>query len=215
VTEPITVLVADDQRVVREGLTLVLGLIPEVKVLATAADGLQATQLAAQLRPDVVLMDLRMPHCDGVEATRRICADASTTRVLVLTTYVDDQSVLQALRAGARGYLTKDAGRNEIRRALLDVRDDRAALDPAVQRQVMAAAARITRRPDREPPHLLTPREVEVLILISEGLSNADIAARLVIAEATVKTHVAHLLAKLGARDRAHAVASAYRDGLL
>jgi DNA-binding NarL/FixJ family response regulator len=207
----IRVLIADDQRVVRDGLSLVLGLIDEVEVVGTAADGEQAVRRAGELRPDVVLMDLRMPHCDGVEATRRLRAVVPDTKVVVLTTYADDRSVLSALRAGARGYLTKDAGRAEIRQALLDVRDDRAALDPAVQQHVIAAVSGRT----VVPAGGLSPREHEVLRLVADGMTNAEIAERLVISEATVKTHVAHVLVKVGARDRAHAVARAYRDGLL
>jgi DNA-binding NarL/FixJ family response regulator len=138
-TEPIRVLIADDQRVVREGLAMVLGLLPGVEVVGTAADGTEAVALAGELRPDVVLMDLRMPRCDGVEATRLLREREPAVKVVVLTTYSDDQSVLDALRAGARGYLTKDAGGAEIRQALQQVVDDRAAIDPAVQQHLIDA----------------------------------------------------------------------------
>ncbi|MGI5131727.1 response regulator [Pseudonocardia sp. CA-107938] len=208
----IRVLVADDQRVVREGLTMVLGLLPDVEVVGAAPDGEAAIAMAAELRPDVVLMDLRMPRCDGVEATRRLRAEQPDVRVVVLTTYSDDRSVLDALRAGARGYLTKDAGGAEIHQALRHVLDDRAAIDPAVAHHLVDAV--VESRPPQPGPDGLTPREVEVLGLVAKGLSNAEIAHRLVLSEATVKSHLTHLLAKTGARDRAQAVAYAYRQGL-
>jgi DNA-binding NarL/FixJ family response regulator len=217
VTGPIRVLIADDQRVVREGLSMVLDLLPDVTVVGAASDGLEAVDLAERLRPDVVLMDLRMPHCDGVQATRRLRERVPGSRVVVLTTYSDDRSVLDALRAGARGYLTKDAGGAEIRAALRQVLDDAAVIDPAVQHHLVDAIA--AGRPDpravTDSPGALTPREAEVLGLIATGLSNAEIAGRLFISEATVKTHVNHLLTKIDARDRAQAVAYAYQHGLL
>ncbi|MEV4349697.1 response regulator transcription factor [Actinoplanes sp. NPDC049596] len=209
----IRVLIADDQRVVREGLAMVLGLMKDVEVVATAADGAEAVTLALAVRPDVILMDLRMPRCDGVEATRRLQTEAPEVKVVVLTTYSDDRSVLEALRAGARGYLTKDAGGAEIHRALRQVLDDHAVLDPAVQRHLIdAIAGGPTRRP--ELPDGLTPREAEVLSLMAAGLSNAEIASRLVVSEGTVKSHINHTFAKINARDRAQAVAYAYRNGL-
>lgn len=208
-------LVADDQRVVREGLSMVLGLLPGVEVVGAAADGAEAVALAGELAPDVVLMDLRMPRCDGVEATRRLRIEHPDVRVVVLTTYSDDRSVLDALRAGARGYLTKDAGGAEIHRALGQVLEDRAAIDPAVAHHVVAAAVEKPRRAAEAGPDGLTPREVEVLGLVAEGLSNTEIAQRLVLSEATVKSHMTHLLAKIDARDRAQAVAYAYRKGLV
>lgn len=206
------VLIADDQRVVREGLSMVLGLLPGVEVVAAASDGNEAVALAVALRPDVVLMDLRMPHCDGVEATRQIGGRAPGVRVVVLTTYSDDRSVLDALRAGARGYLTKDAGGAEIHAALRQVVDDNAVIDPAVQHHLVDA---IAARPAPRSADGLTPREAEVLTLIADGLSNSEIAGRLVISEGTVKSHVNRLLAKIDARDRAQAVAYAYRHGLV
>jgi DNA-binding NarL/FixJ family response regulator len=209
----IRVLIADDQRVVREGLGMVLGLMKGVEVVGAAADGAEAVALAREVRPDVVLMDLRMPRCDGVEATRRLRAEAPEVRVVVLTTYSDDKSVLEALRAGARGYLTKDAGGEQIREALRQVLDDQAVLDPAVQRHLVdAIAAEPAPRPASRDG--LTPREAEVLSLMAGGLSNGEIAARLVVSEGTVKSHVNHLFAKIGARDRAQAVAYAFRHGL-
>lgn len=217
-THPIRVLIADDQRVVREGLTLVLGLLRDVEVVGAASDGVEAVALATRLRPDIVLMDLRMPRCDGVEAIRLLRERDPGIRVVVLTTYSDDRSVLDALRAGARGYLTKDAGGAEIHEALRQVLDDQAAIDPAVQRHLVDAIATTPGVPAPPAPPAypdgLTPREAEVLSLIAGGLSNGEIAARLVISEGTVKSHVNRLLAKIGARDRAQAVAYAYRHGL-
>jgi DNA-binding NarL/FixJ family response regulator len=212
----VRVLAADDQRVVREGLAMLLGLLPDVEVVGTAADGEEVLALAAELRPDVILMDLRMPRMDGVEATRRLRERDPAVKVVVLTTYADDRSVLDALRAGALGYLTKDAGAAEIQQALHRVAGGQAALDPAVQLHLVEAIA------DGPPsgsapgslPDSLTPREAEVLTLIAAGLSNAEIAERLVVSEATVKSHVNHMLAKIGARDRAQAVGYAYRHGL-
>jgi DNA-binding NarL/FixJ family response regulator len=214
---PVRVLAADDQRVVREGLAMLLGLLPDVEVVGTAADGEEVLTLAAQLKPDVILMDLRMPRMDGVEATRRLRERDPAIKVVVLTTYADDRSVIDALRAGALGYLTKDAGAAEIQQALHRVVCGQAALDPAVQLHLVEAIADVT--PSRPPPATLpdglTPREAEVLTLIAAGLSNAEIAERLVVSEATVKSHVNHMLPKIGARDRAQAVGYAYRHGLV
>ncbi|MGW0226726.1 response regulator [Actinopolymorpha singaporensis] len=221
-SEPIRVLLADDQRVVREGLAMLLGLLPDVEVVGTAADGEQAVELAGQLRPDVVLMDLRMPRCDGIEATRRLRAEPGASQVIALTTYADDRSVLDALRAGARGYLTKDAGAEEIRAALVQVADGHAVIDRAVHHHLVDALGGAAEAepagepgPARARPDGLTPREAEVLALMAEGLSNAEIAGRLVVGEATVKSHVNRLFAKLGVRDRAQAVAYAYRRGVV
>jgi DNA-binding NarL/FixJ family response regulator len=215
---PIRVLIADDQRVVREGLALVLGLLPDVAVVGAACDGQEAVELAASLEADVVLMDLRMPRCDGLEATRLLHERQPRTKVIVLTTYADDRSVIDALRAGARGFLTKDAGGEEIREALERVVSDDAVIDPAVQRHLVDAIAFV---PSGEPrpaaprlPHGITPREAEVLALIAAGLSNAEIAERLVVTEGTVKSHINHLFAKIDARDRAQAVSFAYQNGL-
>jgi len=215
---PVRVLVADDQRVVREGLATLLGMLSGIDVVATAGDGEEAVAMAARLHPDVVLMDLRMPRCDGVEATRLLRERHPAVRVIVLTTYADDRSVVEALRAGARGFLTKDAGAEEIQRAIAAVARGDAAIDPAVQHHVIEAVA-AGRAPDRtaaqpQLPDGLTPREAEVLALIAEGLSNAEIARRLVVSEATVKSHVNHVFGKTGVRDRAQAVTYAYRHGL-
>jgi len=223
----VRVVLADDQRIVREGLGLVLGLLPGVDLVGTAEDGEEAAALAVSLRPDVVLMDLRMPRVDGVEATRRIRAEQPTVEVIVLTTYADDESIFAALRAGARGYLTKDARSEEIGTAIARVAAGQAMLDPVVQARLLdhldavapTAPAETTATPaaigSAEPLEGLTPRETEVLTLIAAGLSNGEIAERLVVSEATVKTHVNRLFAKTGVRDRAQAVAFAFRAGLV
>jgi DNA-binding NarL/FixJ family response regulator len=223
VSEPIRVLIADDQRVVREGLNLVLRLLPDVDVVGAASDGNEAVAMAVELRPDVVLMDLRMPNCDGVEAIRRLRELAPEIRTVVLTTYADDRSVLDAVRAGARGYLTKDAGGEEIHEALQHVLEDHAVIDPAVQHHLLEAIASMSVAQEAgSPPSAqttlpdgLTAREVEVLSLIAAGLSNLEIAQRLTVSEGTVKSHINHLFAKTGARDRAQAVAYAYRQRLV
>jgi DNA-binding NarL/FixJ family response regulator len=207
----IRVLLADDQRVVREGLGTLLGLLEGIELVGTAADGEEAVALARQHDPDVVLMDLRMPRVDGIEAIRRLAAAGERPRAIALTTFADDASVLGALRAGARGYLTKDAGAEEIRQAVQAVARGEAALDPAVQHHVVAALGEPAAP---ELPDELTPREAEVLSLIAEGLTNAEIAERLVVSAATVKSHVNHIFAKIDARDRAQAVVYAYEHGL-
>jgi DNA-binding NarL/FixJ family response regulator len=204
----IRVLVVDDQRLVREGLTALLELVDDLKLVGVAEDGAQAIDLVAEQRPNVVLMDLRMPVMDGVEATRRIRGDHPDVEVVVLTTHADDDSVLAALRAGARGYLTKDAGMAEIARAVAAADAGQALLDPQVQAQVLHG------RTAGDRPAPLTDRETEVLALIADGLSNTEIAARLVVSEATVKTHINRIFAKTAARDRAQAVRWAYQHGL-
>jgi len=204
--------------VVREGLTLVLGLIPDVEVVGAACDGSEAVAMAAALLPDVVLMDLRMPRCDGTLATRLLRERVPETKIVVLTTYADDRSVIDALRAGARGYLTKDAGGAEIRNAIEQVLADHAMIDVAVQHHLVDAIATASPTQARQSharlPGGLTPREAEILSLIASGMSNHEIADRLVVSEGTVKSHINHLLAKIDARDRAQAVAFAYQRGL-
>ncbi|GHG16575.1 response regulator transcription factor [Streptomyces zaomyceticus] len=265
----VRVVVADDQAVVREGIVMLLGLLPGVEVVGAARDGEEAVALAAELAPDVVLMDLRMPRCDGVEATRRIREGHPGTEIVVLTTYADDDSLFPALQAGARGYLTKDASGEEIVRALRDVTDGRAGLSPSVQRRLLEQLLERNERagwsgrsepPGRpgdvegaagamvggprggvespagsghpgghgghgDPGHPgglggpaddgLTERETEVLVLVADGLSNQEIAGRLRISTATVKTHINNLFAKTGVRDRAQAVRYAYQHGLV
>ncbi len=213
------VLVADDQTVVREGLVAILGLLPGIEVVAAAADGDEAVALTGEHHPDVVLMDLRMPRCDGVTATRRIRAAHPGTEVVVLTTFDDDESIVAALSAGARGYLTKDAGSAQLAHAIRAAVDGQAVLSPAVQARLVAAAraagpGTVPGPPAAPLPDGLTPREAEVLRLIAAGLSNAEIAAALFVGEATVKTHINHLFAKAQVRDRAQAVRYAYRRGL-
>jgi DNA-binding NarL/FixJ family response regulator len=218
----VSVLLADDQRLVRESLATMLGLLDGIELVATASDGEEAFALAAQHRPQVVLMDLRMPRVDGIEATRRLRDRQPEAKVIALTTYADDESVLAALRAGARGYLTKDASAEDIRAAIFSVAAGEAALDPAVQHHVVAAVA--SEAPaaaddgrdssDSELPDGLTPREAEVLALIAEGLTNAEIAQRLVVSPTTVKSHINHLFGKAGLRDRAQAVRYAYSHRL-
>ncbi len=213
---PIRVMVVDDQALVREGLMTLLEAAPDIKPVAAAADGEEAVRLCARHRPDVVLMDLRMPRLDGVEATRRIRAAQPDTEVVVLTTHADEASILDALQAGARGYLTKDAGIAEIARAVHAAADHQALLDPVVQSSLLAAASAGARPapPPQILPDDLTPREAEVLSLVARGLSNQEIATTLVVSEATVKTHINHVFAKIGARDRAQAVHYAYTHGL-
>lgn len=209
------ILVADDQTVVREGLVMLLQLSPGVEVIATAADGDEAVRLTQRYRPDVVLMDLRMPRCDGVAATRRILSDVPSTRVIVLTTYADDESVFAALEAGARGYLTKDATASEIQHAIRTVHAGEALLDPSVQRRLLERTLGGASAPVAPAyPDGLTQREAEVLREIAAGRSNREIADRLSIGEATVKTHVNNIFSKAGLRDRAQAVVYAVRHGL-
>jgi DNA-binding NarL/FixJ family response regulator len=213
--QPVTVVVADDQAAVREGLVLLLGTLPGIAVVGQAEDGAAAVETVAAADPQVVLMDLNMPRLDGVEATRRIRADHPQTQVVVLTTYSDDESIIGALQAGALGYLTKDATRAEIGRAVLAAAAGQAVLDPAVQQRLLLAAARAPApQPDQDhDPDELTPRESDVLRLIAEGKSNREIARALYVSEATVKTHVNRIFAKTGSRDRTQAIRYAYTHG--
>ena len=208
------VLVVDDQQIVRDGLATVLDLLPDVDVVGTAGDGGQALELVALRRPDVVLMDLHMPVLDGVAATRRIVAEHPGTAVLILTTFAQDDDALEALRAGARGVLTKDAGRDEISRALHQAAAGHMTLAEPLQARLLAAASPPQAPLRAQLPDGLTPREAEVLGLIAAGFTNREIAARLVVSEATVKTHINHLFAKIDARDRAAASNYAARHGL-
>ncbi len=205
---------ADDQTVVREGLVTLLGTMAGIEVVGSAADGEEAVSLVADLTPEVVLMDLRMPRVDGVEATRRIRTDHPETQVVVLTTYADDESIVGALRAGAIGYITKDAGRDHIGRALEAAASGQAVLDPAVQARLVDVAT-LPGSGGGPLPDGLTEREAEVLRLIAAGRSNAEIGSELFVSEATVKTHVNRIFAKTGSRDRSQAVAYAHRRGLV
>ena len=217
---PIRVLIADDQKVVRDGLALILGLLEGIDVGGSAIDGADAVRQVASTDPDVVLMDLNMPTLDGVEATKAITEAGLRTRVVVLTTYDDDDWVFRALQAGARGFLTKDSSAQEILQAITTVAHGQAQLDPSVQRRLLEALASGATwgvsPPSRDPQAAqdgLTPREVDVLTEIGQGRSNTEIAAHLVLSQATVKTHVNHLLAKTSCRDRAALVVYAYRTG--
>jgi DNA-binding NarL/FixJ family response regulator len=235
----IRVLIADDQKIVREGLVSLIGLLPGITVVGAATDGDDAVRQALELEPDVVLMDLNMPRCNGVEATKRLRRLRPDVLVVVLTTYSDDAWVFSALQAGARGFLTKDAGAEEIRRAITDVAAGHAQLDPSVQRRLLDALSGGDRfgaggatagsgaspgpapgAPPGAPPTAadaaegLTPREAEVLAHIAGGESNAEIAAALFVSEATVKTHINHIFSKTGLRDRAQLVGYAFRHGL-
>jgi DNA-binding NarL/FixJ family response regulator len=222
---PIRVLIADDQRVVREGLSMLIGLIDDVKVVGVACDGAEAVRLAEAHQPDVVLMDLRMPDLDGIAATAQLRERLPAARVLVLTTYADEDAIVPALQAGARGYLTKDASAEQIETAIRAVHAGQTHLDPAVQERLVAAVISRPPSPDfadpgspgaraRRPPDGLTIREAEVLSLLASGLSNAEIAQRLYLSHATVKTHINRIFAKTGVRDRAQAVRYAYQHGL-
>jgi DNA-binding NarL/FixJ family response regulator len=223
--QPVTVIVADDQSAVREGLVLLLGTLPGIAVAGQAADGNAAVELVAAAAPDVALMDLNMPGCDGVTATARITAEHPGTKVVVLTTYADDESIIGALQAGALGYLTKDATRAEIGRAIQAAAAGQAVLDPGVQRRLLSAAARPAQAPATAQNARgagatlpggeddLTPREAEVLRLIAAGQSNREIARTLFVSEATVKTHVNRIFAKTGSRDRVQAMRYAYTHG--
>jgi DNA-binding NarL/FixJ family response regulator len=213
-----TILIADDQALVRVGLRKILEAEPEMTVVGEAGDGEDAVAEARRLRPDLVLMDIRMPVLDGIEATRRIVQTLPTARVLILTTFGLDGYVYDALRAGASGFMLKDAVPEEIAAAIRIVASGEALLAPAVTRSVIEEFARHAPIVERVPPpavNELTPREREVLDLLIRGLSNPEICDRLVISEATTKTHVAHILQKLDLRDRVQAVIYAYETGLV
>jgi DNA-binding NarL/FixJ family response regulator len=217
--QEIRVLIADDQRVVREGLTMLVSLIDGVAVVGTARDGAEAIQLAEEHHPDVIMMDLRMPGTDGIAATADLSRRLPAARVLVLTTYADEDAIVPALRAGARGYLTKDASAEQIEAAIRAVQAGQTFLDPVVQERLIATVLHQPQetptQPNRqEPPAGLTAREAEVLTLLASGLSNQEIAKQLFLSNATVKTHINRIFAKTGVRDRAQAVRFAYRHGL-
>jgi DNA-binding NarL/FixJ family response regulator len=212
----IRILIADDQELVRTGFRVVLDAEPDFDVVGEASDGVAAVQAAAALGPDVVLMDIRMPNLDGIEATRRIAATDAAPRILILTTFDLDDYVYEALRAGASGFLLKDARAEELRDAIRMVAAGDALLSPAITRKLIES---YTRRPpaSTRPAALadLTPRELEVVRLLARGMSNTDIAQALVVGDATVKTHVARIFSKLDLHDRAQAVVLAYETGLV
>ncbi|WP_406388757.1 response regulator [Streptomyces sp. NBC_00887] len=215
----IRVLIADDQMMVRQGFTVLLNAEPGIEVVGQAVDGLDAVEKVAALAPDVVLMDIRMPRLGGIDATRRITeAPGATVKVLVLTTFDLDEYVYEALRAGASGFLLKDASAAELARAVRVVAAGDALLAPNITKRLIAEFSRVStapRAPSRDRVGDLTERETEVLFLVAQGLSNAEIAGRLVVAEQTVKTHVSRILVKLGLRDRTQAAVFAYESGLV
>jgi DNA-binding NarL/FixJ family response regulator len=213
----IRVMVADDQGMVRSGFFTLLNAQPGIEVIGEAADGQEAIARAAELAPDVILMDVRMPVLDGLQATRQIAAMDGAPRILVLTTFDLDDYVYEALRAGASGFLLKDASAAELAEAVRVVAAGDALLSPGVTRRLIAEFARMgaPRFPARKKLKDLTGRETEVLGLVASGMSNAEIARHLVVAEQTVKTHVSRVLMKLGLRDRAQAVVFAYESGLV
>lgn len=211
---PIRVLIADDQQIVRDGLVMLLGLLDGIEVVAIAADGEEAIRLAADHNVDVVLMDLRMPRIDGVEATRTLRAKRPDIHVLVLTTYADDQSLIPALDAGANGYLTKNTDADTIAAAIRTVHAGGTHLGSDIQQRLVELATAPTRTPFDTLPDDLTPREAEVLSLIAAGRSNQEIAAQLFVSLATVKTHINRIFSKTRCRDRAQLVTYAYRHQL-
>ncbi len=215
--DPVRIVVADDHQVVRAGFAEMLETQPDLAVVAAVADGAEAVRVCAELSPDVVLMDIRMPGTDGIEATRQLMARPNPPRVLILTTFDLDEYVYDALRAGASGFLLKDVTGERLIDAVRVIAAGDALLSPSVTRRLIGEFAQL--RPDPNPARgslaALTPRETEVLRLVAEGLSNPEIAARLVIAEETVKTHVSRVLAKLQLRDRTQAVVLAYETGLV
>jgi DNA-binding NarL/FixJ family response regulator len=214
----IRVLLVDDQQLVRTGFRMILADEPGIEVVGEAADGREAVEAVERLRPDVVVMDIRMPNMDGVEATRRVLADAPSSRVLVLTTFDADEHVVEALRAGASGFLLKDVDPADFVRAIHTIAAGEALIAPSVTRRLLERFARLAVPADEthsERLHDLTEREHEVLKLVAQGRSNREIAEALVLAEPTVKTHVSHLLLKLGMRDRAQLVVLAYEVGVV
>src|SRR5215470_16966758 len=214
----IGIVVADDHEVVRAGFAALLDTQPDFSVLGTASDGAAAVAVCRDLKPDVVLMDVRMPGTDGIEATRQLAADENPPRVLILTTFDLDEYVFEALRAGASGFLLKDATAERLFDAVRVVAAGEALLAPAITRRLIGEFARLRPQPTIPPAGALaalTPRETQILRLVAAGLSNREIAAQLVVTEETVKTHVSRVLSKLGLRDRTQAVVTAYESGLV
>ncbi|MGC9540091.1 response regulator [Streptomyces sp. UG1] len=217
-SSPIRVVIADDQQMVRQGFSVLLNTKPDIDVVGQAVDGLDAVAKVAELVPDVVLMDIRMPELGGIEATRRITAAAPHIKVLVLTTFDLDEYVYEALCAGASGFLLKDASADQLAEAVRVVAAGDALLAPVITRRLITEFSRLRERPRaplKKRVEDLTERETEVLALIAQGLSNAEIAERLVVAEQTVKTHVGRILVKLGLRDRTQAAVFAYESGVV
>jgi DNA-binding NarL/FixJ family response regulator len=213
----IRVLIADDQALVRGGFRMILDAQKDMEVVAEAGDGREAVERTREFEPDVVLMDIRMPELDGLEATRRLLTGDGRSRVLILTTFGADEYVYEAMKAGASGFLLKDVRPEQLAEAVRVVAAGDALLAPAITRRLVEQFVRRPPPGARKPPELaeLTEREVDVLILVARGLSNAEIASSLVLTEATVKTHVTHILSKLKLRDRVQAVVLAYESGLV
>ena len=219
----ITLIVADDQELIRAGIVMLLSAEPDLEVVAQASTGAETVRLARELRPDVVVMDIRMPDMNGIDATKLLSADQppdgadSPTRVLVLTTFADDETLYSALRAGASGYLLKHAAPHDLPSAIRKVATGDAWIDPMVAGRLIAALSQMPAqlKSATQLSELLTPREQEILVLMAHGMSNAEITAKLVLSQATVKTHVARVIMKTGCRDRAQAVALAYQSGLM
>ncbi|MFI9754240.1 response regulator [Streptomyces collinus] len=216
----IRVLIADDQMMVREGFSVLLNAMPDIEVVGEAVNGREAVTKVRELAPDVVLMDIRMPELNGIEATREIVAADGAAKVLVLTTFDLDEYVYQALRAGASGFLLKDASARQLADGVKVVASGEALLAPSVTRRLITEFSKLSEKPHLMPSaHAayadLTERETEVLVLIAQGLSNSEIAGRLVVAESTIKTHVSRILVKLGLRDRTQAAVFAYEARLV
>jgi DNA-binding NarL/FixJ family response regulator len=212
---PLRIVIADDQASVREGLVLLLGGLPGIEVVGAAADGEQALALVAEHKPDAILLDLHMPVLDGIGATRRLAAEHPEVAIVVLTTFADDSSVLDALHAGARSYLTKDADHTEIAKALHAAAGGLTVFDPRVHATLLAATAGAKPKPAAAPPpDGLTDREVEILALIARGMTNPEIAAQLFLSNHTIKTHISRIFAKTGSRDRAAAIGYAHRHNI-
>lgn len=211
----IRTLIADDQTLVRESFALLLDLEPDIEVVGQAGDGLEAVALARNLRPDVVVMDIRMPNVDGLEATRRLMADPAPPRVLILTTFDSDENLYMAMKAGASGFLLKDVRRGQLGEAVRTVIAGEALVAPAITRRLIETFCRRPLVGSGVPPALsaLTTRELEILSLVARGLTNTEIAATLFVGQTTVKTHIAHILTKLDLKDRAQAVVTAYECG--
>lgn len=215
---PVRLILADDQPLIRAGLVMVIADIPDIEVIGEAGNGAEAVQLVRDLKPDVVVIDIRMPGMDGIEATRMITKDAGAPHVIVLTTFDDDDNVYSALRAGASGFLVKDMALDDIIAAVRVVANGDALIAPKVTRRLIAEFAARPQQTNAGPPDQIqgiTGRELEVLTLIGRGMSNAEIATTLFISGATVKSYVTRLLAKLDARDRVHLVIIAYENGVV
>lgn len=212
-TEPIRLLIADDHPVVREGLISMISREPDFKVVAEANNGLEAVEKAKQFKPDVILMDLRMPELDGVEAIRQTAEAEPDTKFIILTTFSDDEYIFRGIEAGARAYLLKDSPREELFKAIRAVYRGESLIQPVVASKVLSRFAELSRQ--SQTPEVLTDREVEVLILVAKGSANKEIAEELHISNSTVKTHIASIFQKLGANDRTEAVTMALRKGII